>query len=80
MRFSLFLIQIIPSRSFVKDYAEMMGLNVPYVAGALNDKDTVNLKLNAKVKEEYKRIFYNRIDNFGLKGTEEHSILWLNWA
>jgi len=70
-----------PLKSFVKDYAEMMDLNVTYVAGVLRDKDTVNLKLNAKVKkEEFKNIFYNVIDNFGVTGIEDHGVLWLNEA
>ena len=70
-----------PLKSFVKEFAELMNVNVSYPAGTIDEKDRVFYKLNAKVSTaEFKKIFLEILDNFGLTGIEEDGVIWLSPA
>jgi general secretion pathway protein D len=67
-----------PIKEFVKDYAEMMNLNVTYTSSLLRDKDTLHIQLNTKTTtEEFKKLFYESISSQGYTPIEDNNILFL---
>ncbi len=67
-----------PLSSFIKDYTKVMGVSVSYSSGVVFEKDIINLNINKKMnKNDFKKLFYNTLDSYGISTLEDGNILWL---
>lgn len=66
-------------KEVLKDYAEMMNLNITYVAYTIPEKARVYLEINNSMsREDYKKVIYNVMDNYGVTATEDGAVIWIN--
>lgn len=67
-----------PLKEFIKDYAELMKLNVTYASDLIKENQTLHIQLNTKVtKGELKKIFFESLDSLGYTSSDDSDILFL---
>jgi type II secretory pathway component GspD/PulD (secretin) len=70
-----------PLKEFIRDYADLMKLNVTYPSNLIPERVTIHLELNTKTtKEEFKKVFYELLSNSGYLPIEDGGILWLSYG
>lgn len=68
-----------PLKEFIRDYAQMMKINVTYPSDMIKDKEMLHIELNSKAtRDEFKKVFYELLANAGFTPIEDNRVLWIN--